>query len=58
MLKIFFISLFSFILGFFSRDIIKRLKRKFIIKNKKFKKSIPLSKRKNFGEAMDELKIK
>ena len=55
MFKIVIISLFSFIIGFFSRDIIK----KFIIKNKKPKKSksIPLSER-NFKEAMDELEIK
>ena len=51
MFKIVIISLFSFIIGFFSRDIIKK-------KKPKKSKSIPLSKRKNFGEAMEELKIK
>ena len=57
MFKIILISLFSFLIGFFSRNIIKSIKKKFIKKDNKYKKSIPLSER-NFGEAMDELKIK
>lgn len=57
MFKIILISLFSFLIGFFSRDIIKSVNKKIIKKDNKYKKSIPLSER-NFGEAMDELKIK